>query len=79
MISPRKPFSLVASLAILLVGQVAPSQASLVLNFNPASGTSAQAVSGFAAAGALWSNLFTDNITVNINIAFTNLGPGILG
>jgi len=34
---------------------------------------------GFNEAAGLWSNLFTDNVTVNINIDFQSLGGGILG
>lgn len=34
---------------------------------------------GFTSAAALWSNLFTDAITVNITINFRALGTGILG
>jgi len=56
----------------------APAHA-LSFNFNPASGTSQQAINGFAAAGTRWSSLFTDNVTVNINIDFSTLGAGILG
>jgi hypothetical protein len=50
----------------------------LVFNFTPAPGTSAQAIAGFQAAGDRWSALFSDNITVNINIAFAPLSPGVL-
>jgi hypothetical protein len=37
-----------------------------------------RAVDGFNAAGARWSSLFTDNVTINIDINFTGLGSGIL-
>ncbi|MFP4124328.1 MAG: NF038122 family metalloprotease, partial [Coleofasciculus sp.] len=51
----------------------------LQFNFSPSSGTSQQAIDGFTAAGDLWSDLFTDNVTVNIDIGFESLGSGILG
>ncbi len=51
----------------------------LTFNFTPAVGTSQQAIDGFRSAGALWSSLYTDDVTVNINVNFTALGTGILG
>jgi hypothetical protein len=49
------------------------------VTFNPAGGTPANVVNGFIAAGALWANLLVDQVTVNINISFTALAPGVLG
>ncbi|MEQ9001241.1 MAG: NF038122 family metalloprotease [Coleofasciculus sp. B1-GNL1-01] len=51
----------------------------LQFNFSPSSGTSQQAIDGFTAAGDFWSDQFTDDITVNIDIGFESLGSGILG
>lgn len=48
----------------------------LIFNFTPTG--NAQADAGFAAAGALWSSLFVDNVTINITAGFAPLGPGIL-
>jgi hypothetical protein len=59
-------------------GVITPANA-LTFNFSPAAGTSQMAIDGFAAAGNLWSSVFTDNVTVNININFTALSPGTLG
>jgi hypothetical protein len=59
-------------------GAILPANA-LTFNFTPAAGTSQQAIDGFATAGSLWSSLFTDNVTVNVNINFTALGAGTLG
>ncbi|NJR32446.1 MAG: hypothetical protein HC778_05955 [Chamaesiphon sp. CSU_1_12] len=59
-------------------GAILPANA-LTFNFTPAAGTSQQAIEGFTTAGSLWSSLFTDNVTVNININFTTLGAGTLG
>jgi hypothetical protein len=59
-------------------GAVIPANA-LTFNFNPAAGTSQQAIDGFTTAGSMWSSLFTDNVTVNVNINFTPLGAGTLG
>jgi hypothetical protein len=51
----------------------------LTFNFTPATGTSQLAIDGFTAAGAQWSTLFKDNVTVNIDINFAALGAGTLG
>jgi hypothetical protein len=56
---------------------VMPASA-LTFNFSPAAGTSQQAIDGFVAAGNLWSALLSDNITVNIDIGFRSLSPGVL-
>ena len=58
-------------------GAMTPVSA-LTFNFTPVNGTSQQAIDGFNAAGNLWSSLFTDNVTVNIEINFTALGAGTL-
>jgi hypothetical protein len=58
-------------------GAMTPVNA-LTFNFTPVAGTSQQAIDGFNAAGNLWSSLFTDNVTVNIDINFTALGTGTL-
>jgi hypothetical protein len=59
-------------------GSIVPAHA-LTFNFNPAAGTSQQAIDGFTTAGSMWSSLFTDNVTVNVNINFSALGAGTLG
>jgi hypothetical protein len=61
-----------------LSSAVTPANA-LTFNFTPAAGTSQLAIDGFAAAGSLWSSLFTDNVTVNVNINFAALSAGTLG
>jgi hypothetical protein len=59
-------------------GAFTPTHA-LTFNFTPATGTSQQAIDGFTQAGNFWSSLFSDNATINININFSALSPGILG
>ena len=39
----------------------------------------AVALAGFQQAANFWENMFTDDITVNLNIGFSALGAGILG
>lgn len=79
-----KQFAVVTGIALSGIGgsgSITPVKA-LSFNFSYASGMDAQAVSGFQQAGALWSSLFTDNVTVNIAIGFTDLSksdPGTIG
>lgn len=51
----------------------------LTFNFNSTPGTDPRAIAGFAAAGNLWSSLLTDDVTLNIDIGFESLEPGVLG
>ncbi len=64
--------------AAALVAAASPAQAALVFNFTFVAGTSAQAQAGFNAAAARWSNLFTDNVTLNMTVGQISLGAGIL-
>lgn len=80
--TPRACFRHVCSTLALGLAALASTQqasAQLTFNYNIAAGTSAQAVQGFQDAGNRWSSLFTDNVTINIDIGFSNLGAGILG
>jgi len=78
MLSQKVRFvSVVCVLAIFCVSaEVADA---LMFNFTPTRGMSQQAINGFQQAGALWSALFSDPVTVNIKIGFSSLGSGILG
>jgi len=68
----------VATLCLGIAGAPSIGRA-LTFNFTPTAGTSQAAIDGFAAAGTRWSTLFTDNVTINIQIDFSALGSGILG
>src|SRR5574340_662217 len=50
-----------------------------VFDLVPTAGMSTQAINGFSAAAGRWSALFSDNVTVRVNIGFQSLGGGILG
>jgi autotransporter-associated beta strand protein len=67
--------------AALVAASLAPSRKAHALTFNfvPAPGMSAQAIDGFNAAGLRWSSLFSDDVTININVDFVPLGGGVLG
>jgi hypothetical protein len=67
---------------IFLIGLcgLAPATASaLEFNFRPEPGMDPVAIEGFRAAGEMWSALFRDPITVNLDIGFRNLGAATLG
>ncbi len=64
-------------IVLALGGSERAAPAALVFNFTPTG--NAQADAAFAAAGARWSSLFTDNVSININAGFTALGSGIIG
>jgi hypothetical protein len=71
--------SLPLMLGLALVAMPHRASAQLIFNFNAAAGTDISAIQGFQAAGARWSSLFNDSVTININIGFSALGAGILG
>lgn len=50
-----------------------------ILNDLGGVGIGTQARAGFEAAGAMFSKLFKDNITIRLDVRFSALGPGILG
>lgn len=58
------------------------SAKALTFNFTPSFDTSTQegasALAGFQEAGNLWSNIFTDDVVVNYNIGFADLGENTL-
>lgn len=56
----------------------APARGVMSFDFTPQGGTSQQAIDGFTAAGARFSALFDDPVTVNVTIGFSALGAGIL-
>ena len=60
------------------IGAITPANA-LTFNFTTTN-TSLDplALQGFVDAGKLWSSLFTDNVNININIDFSNLGTSTL-
>lgn len=63
----------------LLVAAYASSAQAMVINFSYDPAMDARALSGFQTAANRWSAVLHDNVTVNLNIGFSALGPGILG
>lgn len=76
--TPRKR-PLFACLA-LAFGLCASARAQLTFNLVYAPGINAQALAGFQEAAARWSAVFSDPITIKLNIAYnTSSGAGVLG
>ena len=66
--------------ALVALGAILPTTGHAVeFNFSPEPGMAQEAIDGFRAAGRLWSDLLTDDITVNVDIGFRSLSPGVLG
>lgn len=65
-------------LALAVGGLLTSAAVALDFNFNPEPGMSQQAIDGFEAAGQLWSDIYEDDVTVNIDIGFRNLRPSVL-
>ena len=65
--------------AVLVLGSTANAQ--LTFNFQADAGQSipTNVAQAFQDAGDRWSAIFNDNVTININMGWTNLGAGILG
>jgi hypothetical protein len=58
----------------------ATSASALTINLNDIGGvTGSQAEQGFAIAAHYWESVITNSATVNLNVGYSNLGPGILG
>lgn len=67
-------------LAVIMLMLVATSSyGDVTFNLIPDQGMDPKAVAGFSTAAQLWSQVLSDNITVNLKIGFTNLGSNILG
>ncbi|REJ65086.1 MAG: hypothetical protein DWQ31_19545 [Planctomycetota bacterium] len=62
-------FTPVGNLADMQAGNQGPAQQTLALDV----------IGAFGDAGDLWSAIFDDDITINVDIDFDNLGAGILG
>lgn len=65
-------------MAVLAAG-VSPMAYALSFNFSYSGSINASALAGFQAAGAYYSSLLSDNITVNIEVGFSSLGGNTLG
>jgi hypothetical protein len=67
------------AIALALAHSAEISRANITFNLIPEAGTPQFAIDGFNAAANRWSSVLADNITVNIQIGFSPLGPFIIG
>lgn len=68
------------ALALGLIGMAPTAQAlNIVLNDIGATKMSAEQLGAFQAAASYWSGKLTDNVTVYLNISFSDLGSNVLG
>jgi len=72
--SRHRLISVLAGLLLLSVPAHAVS-----FKFNATANTTQQVKDSFAAAGARWSSLLTDDVQINIDIDYAHLGPSVLG
>ena len=56
-----------------------PSSPALVISLNAGPGIDTLALAGFQLAANYWQSALADDVTVNIDVDFAALGPGILG
>ena len=68
---------MVGRFCLLLILCASPGYAGLTFNISSTGNAAADA--GFQTAADFWSNVFVDNITVNVNAGFSSLAPGVLG
>src|SRR5438093_424096 len=73
-----KRLKIVALAAVAALASTRPVHA-LTFNLIPANGTPQQAIDAFQMAANRWSALFSDPVTINLNVGYTALGAGILG
>ena len=78
-----KMFLRIATAAVALTATTQQAMAAPIFNLISSIDTSTvagqNAQRGFQIAAAYWSSVFTDNVTINLNIGFSALGTGILG
>ncbi len=67
----------IAGFTVMLVIPVA--RANLTFNLIPDPGMPQFAIDGFTTAANLWSSAIADNVTVNVQIGYAALGPGVIG
>ena len=75
----RRNTTAALGLAFLLTGGGTRAAHALDFQFNAAAGTPQQVIDGFTAAGQRWSAIFSDQITLRIDIDFRSLGTNSLG
>ena len=74
----KKKMAAAVAAAALVAGAYSANAANVVLNdVGGVTGTPAE--QGFQIAAAFWGAILADDVTINIDVGFGELGPGILG
>ncbi len=68
-----------STVALALALTALPSRANVIFNLIPEPGTPQFAIDGFTTAANRWSAVLANNITINVQIGFSSLGPSIVG
>jgi hypothetical protein len=69
-----------AAAAALLATVASTPASALVINLNDIGGVSgSRAENGFRIAARYWEGVITNDVTVNFNVGFSDLGPNVLG
>ncbi len=72
--------TLLASCLMTLMGNAAAAEIDLFYDETEfADERGQQALAGFQEAADFWSNLFIDDVTINLGISFADLNPGVIG
>ncbi len=71
--------TLLATAAALTISAPAFAGPTFILNDVGGVGVGTQARAGFTAAAALWSSVFSNKVTIDLNVGFQALGKGVLG
>jgi len=71
--------TLLAVGAALTIAAPALAGPTFILNDIGGVGAGTQARAGFTAAAALWSSVFSNNVTLDLNVGFQALSSGVLG
>ena len=77
----RHKLALLTVSAFVLITSSTTAEAGLIFNLKNLGGAEVgtAARTGFQEAADFYSSLFSDNVAINLDIGFTNLGSGILG
>jgi hypothetical protein len=68
-----------SALALALAGTALPLRANVIFNLMPEPGTPQFVIAGFTAAANRWSAVLANDITINVQIGLSSLGPTSIG
>lgn len=75
----KKLFRSLLLTASLAVAASPAHSLEIIFNDTTPGGSPADVLAGFEAAATIWESIFSDDVTVRVDIGFTSLPPGVLG